>query len=186
MKLAIKKKSSLESLESERLNIINLFKKRIDYLSEEELVQLENDIYTDTVSYAQKNGTLTVFTNKSFLKLYQSKARHYLVNLDDNAYLGNKEFRAGITDKKVALETLVGMNSRTMMPSRWTNYTKKEEAELGEIAHGKKVMPSKMFTCGKCKQKETEYYQSQDRSMDEGTTNHIKCLVCGNEWSQCN
>lgn len=41
------------------------------------------------------------------------------------------------------------------------------------------------FTCGRCKKKETTYYQMQTRSADEPMTTYVTCVNCGNNWKFC-
>jgi len=41
------------------------------------------------------------------------------------------------------------------------------------------------FTCGKCKQNKTTYYQLQTRSADEPMTTYVECITCGNRWKFC-
>lgn len=38
------------------------------------------------------------------------------------------------------------------------------------------------FTCGKCKQNRTTYYQQQTRSADEPMTTFVMCVECGHRW----
>ncbi|KAL2555937.1 Transcription elongation factor TFIIS [Forsythia ovata] len=41
------------------------------------------------------------------------------------------------------------------------------------------------FTCGRCKKKETTYYQLQTRSADEPMTTFVTCVNCNNRWKFC-
>ncbi|KAL3837826.1 hypothetical protein ACJIZ3_022417 [Penstemon smallii] len=41
------------------------------------------------------------------------------------------------------------------------------------------------FTCGRCKKKETTYYQLQTRSADEPMTTFVTCVNCNNHWKFC-
>ena len=43
---------------------------------------------------------------------------------------------------------------------------------------------SALYVCGKCKGNITTYFERQDRSCDEGMTNHIECITCGNRWTE--
>ena len=36
--------------------------------------------------------------------------------------------------------------------------------------------------CGKCKKRETSFYELQTRSADEPMTTFITCLNCGHRW----
>lgn len=39
-----------------------------------------------------------------------------------------------------------------------------------------------LYTCFKCKGKQTTYTQLQTRRADEGMTTYVKCIKCGNSW----
>ncbi|KAL3653382.1 hypothetical protein CASFOL_003063 [Castilleja foliolosa] len=41
------------------------------------------------------------------------------------------------------------------------------------------------FTCGRCRKKETTYYQLQTRSADEPMTTFVTCVNCNNHWKFC-
>ncbi|KAL6530384.1 hypothetical protein OROHE_014737 [Orobanche hederae] len=41
------------------------------------------------------------------------------------------------------------------------------------------------FTCGRCKKKDTTYYQMQTRSADEPMTTFVTCVNCNNRWKFC-
>jgi DNA-directed RNA polymerase subunit M/transcription elongation factor TFIIS len=38
------------------------------------------------------------------------------------------------------------------------------------------------YTCYRCRQKKTTYFQMQTRRADEGMTTFVNCLNCGNNW----
>ena len=52
-----------------------------------------------------------------------------------------------------------------------------KKAQLDETKCG-------LFTCGKCKSKNTTYYEMQTRSADEPMTAFISCSNCGKRWKQ--
>lgn len=62
----------------------------------------------------------------------------------------------------------------------YAEYREKLEKENTQIAQGIKVEKGE-FTCKNrnCRSKECYYYQSQDRSSDEGMTTHVICTKCG-------
>ena len=195
MKLKIKRKSkpvsnpvSIAKVSAgERQRIIKLMKNRLDYLTESQVQELEQNIFTATEDYATKNGTPVNFDNRIFLKLYQANVRHYLNNLDDASYIKNNYLKQQIVDGKIKTCNITKLDNKLLFPERWKDYTSKEEDEFNDIAMGnKKLVSTNIFNCGKCKASRAVYYQSQDRSCDEGVTNHVTCLNCGNEWAQAN
>lgn len=53
------------------------------------------------------------------------------------------------------------------------------EAALFESQRGRKSMATTdQFQCGKCKKRQTSYYQMQTRSADEPMTTFVICQVC--------
>ena len=42
-----------------------------------------------------------------------------------------------------------------------------------------------MFECGRCKSRNTDYYQKQTRSADEPMTTFVTCKNCQKKWKFC-
>jgi DNA-directed RNA polymerase subunit M/transcription elongation factor TFIIS len=59
----------------------------------------------------------------------------------------------------------------------FTDEIKKREAQKYSEKY------STMYTCFKCKGKKTKEQEVQKRSLDEGGTLIVTCLICGNRWS---
>lgn len=58
----------------------------------------------------------------------------------------------------------------------------KEKALFNSQREGPPKASTNEFTCGRCKKKETTYYQLQTRSADEPMTTFVTCVNCNNRW----
>ncbi|XP_073305983.1 transcription elongation factor TFIIS-like [Primulina huaijiensis] len=58
----------------------------------------------------------------------------------------------------------------------------KEKALFNSQRGGPPKASTNEFTCGRCKKKETTYYQLQTRSADEPMTTFVTCVNCNNRW----
>ena len=190
MKITIKRKTDspkidtpVPVLEPVRAKVLTALQNQIDYLSTNQLVDIESQIYNKALAFGKKKAIECNFSNRLFTKVYQGDARHILLNLDNNSYLKNSELKDQILKGNIQTSNIINLEPQDLMPSRWENYSKMIEAEINEIAHGKKECTTRIYKCGKCKQNYTKYYDRQQRSADEGTTVFITCLTCGNEWT---
>jgi len=48
---------------------------------------------------------------------------------------------------------------------------------------GTKIKFSTMYTCSSCGEKKTKLYELQTRSLDEGGTLFVQCVICGKVWT---
>lgn len=182
VELEIRKKT----LDSFREDALRVIASHASYLEPEQQSELENQIYDSAVVYAKKTGTSTANHSESFRRLYQSKLRHIIVNLDPNSYVKNTELKEKIQSHGLSMERVVKMNPREIKPSSWKDYEQKENAEISVITHGELVATTTLFTCAKCHNNKCNYTQLQTRSADEGVTNIITCTICGHGWKQYN
>lgn len=173
-------------LDNIRQGTVNLLKSKIDYLTEQQLLDTEASIYDSAVMYSHKHGCSSNLNNKVFRHVYQGLIRHWLVNLDPTSYIGNKELSDRIKSGELPIARVIGLAPRETMPSRWVDYEARVSAEIRVITQGELVATTTLFVCGKCKNNICSYYQLQSRSIDEGVTNYITCNNCGHFWKQHN
>ena len=145
--------------------------------------ELEAAIYEYVSADARSHNIPVDNDNKLFVSLYQSKARHILVNLDPSAYIKNMYLLERYINKQISTEQLIHMKAREMFPDMWKEYSKKEDAEADHITKGDLVAITDLYTCNKCKNKKCSIVQEQTRSADEGITNKLTCLSCGHKWN---
>jgi transcription elongation factor S-II len=82
--------------------------------------------------------------------------------------LGPKELASELKKQERIESEKANLDSRR---SDWA----KEEAQKNSKNQG-------FFSCRKCHNRNTTYYQMQTRGADEPMTNFITCLDCGNNW----
>jgi len=126
-------------------------------------------------------------------KHYMDQARSIVYNLKDTK---NQQFREkvlaamhGFPD--YAPDKLPFMNAELMASDEKAIARKQiREDAAAEIqtdwgVRNGMVQASGTFTCNKCKQNKTTYFQMQTRSSDEPMTTFVTCLNCHNRWKFC-
>jgi len=116
-------------------------------------------------------------------KEYGVKFRSLYTNVKDvkNASLRYQLLSGQLTGKRLAHMSYEELANPELKSVRKEIEKKKnEERMIGKQSEG----TCELFTCGKCKQKKTSYYQMQTRGADEPMTVFITCAVCGNRWKQ--
>lgn len=115
---------------------------------------------------------------------YKAKIRSIWVNLKDAK---NPDFRQAVLSGEISAEETVTLKPEEMASRvRQAENQKIREAALFESQRGRKSMATTdQFQCGKCKKRQTSYYQMQTRSADEPMTTFVICQVCDNRWKFC-
>ena len=101
-----------------------------------------------------------------------------------NSERGNKKTRKliPIKNNEILACDVGGLTHQQMNPEKWNDLIQlKIERDNNTFTTDTKGA-SKEFKCGKCKKRETTYYQVQTRSADEPMTTFVTCLNCGNNW----
>ncbi|CAM9506028.1 unnamed protein product [Lampetra planeri] len=115
---------------------------------------------------------------------YKNRVRSRISNLKDvkNPELRKNVLCGNITPEKIARMTAEEMASDELKEIRKA-MTKEAIREHQMAKTGGTV--SDLFSCGKCKKKNTTYTQVQTRSADEPMTTFVLCNECGNRWKFC-
>lgn len=71
-----------------------------------------------------------------------------------------------------------------LWPEKWPAPNKDKAVSWDAQNGGEDEEESGLFTCRKCRKRNTTYYQMQTRSADEPMTTFIQCKNCGNRWRQ--
>jgi len=115
---------------------------------------------------------------------YKAKFRQLHFNLKDDK---NPDLRRRVLEGIIAPDVLI-----TLSPEELASDAKREENDrirekkLFDAAPSSvKVATTDQFQCGKCKKRQTTYYQMQTRSADEPMTTFVRCVNCGNAWKFC-
>jgi len=132
------------------------------------------------VAVAIENGLIKIygdFKNKE----YTAKFRSLFSNLKDplNDGLRNALFTGDLTP-----ERLIMMSHEELANPKLQQQRKELKEYQQEARRGDRHMEATctMFTCLKCNQNKTTYFQLQTRSADEPMTTFVTCCNCGHHW----
>jgi len=115
-------------------------------------------------------------------KEYQAKYRSLFSNLKDPL---NDGLRSALFTGDLTAETLIGMSHEELANPTLQQERKKLKQYQQEARRGDRHMKDAtctMFTCNKCSQNQTTYFQLQTRSADEPMTTFVTCCNCGHHW----
>jgi len=115
-------------------------------------------------------------------KDYQAKYRSLFSNLKDPL---NDGLRSALFTGDLTAETLIGMSHEELANPTLQQERKKLKQYQQEARRGDRHMKDAtctMFTCNKCSQNQTTYFQLQTRSADEPMTTFVTCCNCGHHW----
>ncbi len=114
---------------------------------------------------------------------YEHKLKQLVLNLNPNSYIKNNYLLPRVLSGEISPEVLIIMSPVELFPEKWEETIKANNELLKKQVEGSKSRATTdMFFCGKCKKRETTYYEQQTRSSDEPMTKFIKCANCGHEW----
>jgi len=115
-------------------------------------------------------------------KDYQAKYRSLWSNLKDPL---NDGLRSALFTGDLSVDTLIGMSHEELANPTLQQERKKLKLYQQEARRGDRHMRDatcSMFTCNKCGQNKTTYFQLQTRSADEPMTTFVTCCNCGHHW----
>jgi transcription elongation factor S-II len=116
---------------------------------------------------------------------YEQKAKQLALNLDSTSYIKNKYLRAAVLSGEINPSKIVHFTPQELFPEKWSETILANQELLKKQVEGSKARATTdMFTCPKCKKKETTYYEQQTRGADEPMTKFITCAAdgCGKQW----
>ena len=137
-------------------------------INEENVIDLERGIFNWSVDYCEN----------CFEQVYNEKFKSVMINMRNNDNMRDKFNKKDILGREFA----------NFQPYDWNPESWKEtlfERQRRRTAAGVvQQNTTDLFQCGKCKQRNTSYYELQIRSADESATIFITCLnpKCKNQW----
>ena len=143
---------------------------------------LEKGIYNWCLMFSQEHDIPKSWNDKSFINLYENKARSILSNLDCDSYIKNARLLNRVMDNEFKPHDLPFMDVSNIFPERWASILDKRMKQEENFHNSKQIAKTDLFKCGKCKKRECSYYELQVRSADESSTIFVSCLNCGNRW----
>ncbi|KAK9827698.1 hypothetical protein WJX81_001573 [Elliptochloris bilobata] len=116
---------------------------------------------------------------------YKATYRRLVQNLRDPA---NPDLRRRVLAREITGDVLVTLSAEELASdARKADNSRIRQTALAEAERGQhmKTATTDQFQCGKCRQRQCQYYQMQTRSADEPMTTFVTCVNCGNRWKFC-
>lgn len=175
----------LQELKSDiRIKILDILYSIINDISEDDklyLQELERNIFNYSIKKCISINVVPTW-DIYHKNIYINKTRSLYTNLVPNNYVNNKRLLIRLKNREFTPEELVNMNSQQLFPEHWKQLIDEKYKRDKILYETKKESMTDQFKCGKCKGRETCYYELQTRSADEPMTIFITCLNCGNRW----
>jgi len=118
---------------------------------------------------------LLLFTGEKEWRRYTEKIRSICFNIINSPEVKR---RLDSGDNLLIDKWLVESSLQQLWPDRWIVTAAAHHNAAAEEA------TSTAFKCGRCKARETTFFQLQTRSADEPMTIFIRCIKCGNRWKE--
>lgn len=151
-------------------------------LTEIEARDVEVGVFNWCLKAAEDRSVAKSWRHGLFPKLYASKARAVLCNLNPESPVGNTRLLTRMREREFLPHDLAGMMPQHMFPERWKNVVDLKVQKDEYIHNEKPAAKTSQFKCGRCKKRECDYQELQLRSCDEPVSLFITCLNCGNRW----
>lgn len=143
--------------------------------------EIEEALYqqiTTRTSHSEK----AMFQDSIFKHRYLYALSTLILNLDPNAYVGNKNLIQRVKSGEIVPEQLVSMTPPELFPEKWEEIRKKQQEEEKFLYENQRKATSKRIKCFSCGERQVSYFEAQTRSSDEPMTVFYECLNCGNKW----
>jgi len=143
--------------------------------------KMEKSIYNASIREAKQKGIERSWGSRNFKFLYKKNFIKVYSNITFNknsTFVINK-LLSGVWKP----EEIVNLPHEKLFPDLWEEVILKNQRMMNKL--GEENKPSSgtnMFRCGKCKKRNSTYFQLQTRSADEPMTTFVTCLECNNRW----
>ena len=146
--------------------------------NEENVIDLEKGIFNWCVDFCESSASVQNNSLEDFEEVYNEKFKSVMINIKRNESMRNK-----FNNKEVLGRELADYQPHDWDPDMWKE-TLLEKRRKTAAAGVVQQNTTDLFKCGKCKQRNTSYYELQIRSADESATIFITCLnpQCKNQW----
>ncbi len=143
------------------------------------IIAIEKSCYDDAIETAEQELLHPDFDCPQFEHLYRTKIMRITKNLDLNSEVGDDYFATSLLDGTIDPTTVSKLDNKDLSPAR--NEKLLEQLNIRMNQHIT-LKTSSIYTCCKCKRKETTIKSIQMRSLDEPSTLVIQCTFCGHKW----
>jgi transcription elongation factor S-II len=145
--------------------------------------QLSTVLKNDSIATSIESCVYERYSMDSTEENYEHKLKQLVLNLNPTSYIKNTSLLPRVLSGEIPPERLILMSPIELFPEKWEETVQANKELLKKQVEGSKSRATTdMFFCGKCKKRETTYYEQQTRSSDEPMTKFIKCVNCGHEW----
>jgi DNA-directed RNA polymerase subunit M/transcription elongation factor TFIIS len=160
------------------LNKYEKFSKKFITEQNEFLKYLERGCYSLTRRRCIKKGFGMSWDDDDFVNLYHDVCYKLVSNIDGDEpgempYLANQLLNGVVKPLEAS-----ALSSQDMAPEKYIDVLNRIRLMNEEV----KIKTSKLYTCSRCKKKETVLSQVQDRSNDENSSLIALCVNCGFQW----
>ncbi|KAL8050027.1 hypothetical protein ABFX02_06G056700 [Erythranthe guttata] len=154
------------------------------------LTEVEDDSLKQRVNECDPYRVAVIVETAMFEKWGKSngaqkfKYRSVMFNIKDP---NNRDFRRKVLLGDIEPRDILELTPEEMASDerQVENEKLKQKALFNSERAAAPKASTDQFTCGRCKKKETTYYQMQTRSADEPMTTYVTCVNCGNHWKFC-
>lgn len=136
---------------------------------------LEQGIFNATIIDAKKYKIIRKWSNTLFVKLYQTKLKNIIVNL-------NEELVSLLLHNKIIPHMVPFMSYQELYPEKWDTLIQLKIKRDTCKYESNMEASTDTFVCRKCKSNKCQFYQLQTRSADEPMTTFVTCINCANRW----
>lgn len=143
---------------------------------------LERGVFNAALTYAARDGAQQKWDSLVFRTIYEAVARSACVNVRSDV---NPGLRAAIDDDDIAPHLVSFMKPDARMPEKYVEIKEKAAKRNEVLASGNDILAwSSAYTCSRCKQSKTRFFELQTRSADEPMTLFVICGVCNKRWRE--
>ena len=143
---------------------------------------IEQGIYNYTIDKCNFRKIIPIWDNIEFQEIYVCKSKHIYSNLNVKCYINNLKLITKIKSGIIKPYDLAYMDTHKLFPERWADIIDEKTKVDKMLRESLQECASDLFECPRCHKRKTIYLQIQIRSADEGFTNFITCVNCGNKW----
>lgn len=155
-----------------------------DFVSTDEIVQLEKGIFNFTIEDSKRRQIRPVWENPEFQTLYDIQVRRVVSNMDSKSYVSNNRLMTRYKEGEFKIYDIPYMSYYDLYPEKWKTLSESEMKREAKMLEVDTSMTTDMFLCTKCGKRMCTYYEQQTRSADEPMTIFVRCVNCGKRWRQ--
>jgi DNA-directed RNA polymerase subunit M/transcription elongation factor TFIIS len=144
--------------------------------------ELEEGVYSQSVTFAREKHVDITFNDPKFMKIYKMFCKKISANLNPNSYVRNHEFLSNIIQNNIEPKDACSMTPQEIYPEQWQQLidekTKKDKHMNTPV--GGRI--TEEFRCPKCGKHKAYMNELQTRSADEAMTIFLQCVFCSKRW----